>query len=39
MVNIHYKGNSDLLQAFYGAVESGVLLWLIIDFRLSVFII
>jgi hypothetical protein len=26
MVNIHYKGNSDLLQAFYGAVESGVLL-------------
>jgi hypothetical protein len=26
MVNIHYKGNSDLLQAFYSAVESGVLL-------------
>jgi len=26
MVNIHYKGNSDLLQAFYGAVETGILL-------------
>jgi hypothetical protein len=25
MVNIHYKGNSDLLQAFYAAVENGVL--------------
>ena len=25
MVNIHYKGNSDLLQAFYNAVETKVL--------------
>ena len=25
MVNIHYKGNSDLLQAFYSAVETNVL--------------